>query len=117
MVDWRTHYDAIYDALSAAATLISPTSVGQIEITVIDKTAGVSVSDDFSVRSLQVVHTVEPAVAVRAYELADKGFSIDDIDGASITFNGRTWRVRNHRPAPSPAGEGDGEYYLFLSDA
>lgn len=110
-VDWSVHYDAIYAALGVAATIIAPSSAGQIEVTAIDKTAGVTVADEIE------VHSVKPAATVRMAELIANNFDKVDLDGGSITLNGKTWRIRNHLPRPSPAGEDVGELYLFLSAA
>lgn len=111
MVDWSIHYNAIYDALGVTATIIAPSSAGQIDVVAIDKTAGIAVADEVE------VHSVRPAAVVRMAELIANSFDKVDLDGGSITLNGKTWRIKNHMPRPSPSGEDVGELYLFLSAA
>lgn len=109
-MNWQAHYDAIYASLGVQATLSIGTE--EISLTVIDKTAGVQVSD-WSAKSIDVI-TIRPACAVRVYELTGQGASLEDLYGATIEFNGSAWRIENRMMKPSPAGQGDGEVYLIL---
>lgn len=109
MVDYQKRlYNPKYRLLGVPAT-ISGVLTDDIELTVIDKTAGIEVGlGDVA------ISTIKPAAKVRAVELASKGVSAADIDDASITFNGNTWLIKGFMPRPSPNGEADGEYLLFL---
>jgi hypothetical protein len=108
MVDWSAHYDAIYTKLGVDALLYIFTD--PTDLRVIDKTSGVEISAG---GDLSVI-TIEPACAVRAAELAERGVELTALKGSHITFNGGTWRIENRRPKPSPAGEGEGEMFLIL---
>lgn len=108
MVDWVAHYDRIYGRLGVAAVLETPQAI--LELTVIDKTAGVETGDGVS------VSTVRPAAAVRMNELSVLGVAREHLIGAAISFNGGEWEVKSTAPRPSPAGESAGELYLILSE-
>lgn len=101
----------LYNPLYLVNSVVCDLDVSGVhhEVRVIDKTAGVEVGDSGAVM------TVEPAVVIRAAELQAKGLTAAQLHGAVADFNGGRWRVRNSRPAPSPKGEADGEYYLFLA--
>lgn len=106
-VDWAAHYDAIYDALGVAAVL-TPIGVGiPAQLTVIDKTTGIEVTEGG-------VTTIRPACAVRAAELAAEDVEPEDLDGSAVTFNGNSWRIEARLPRPAPTGEEGGEYLLIL---
>lgn len=110
MVDWQVHYNTIYNTLGVDAVLTVQSTDGTFDLTVIDKTGGIQVSDDPTVAS------IKPAAVVRAYELTGHGLNRDDLNGASISFNGASWDIKASMPRPSPAGEQNGEVYLILSD-
>lgn len=102
-------YDPIYARLGVSATL-TPLEPGlSVSLTVIDKTAGIAI--DLGDTSLQ---TVKPAAAVRMVELSENDLEPADVDGGTITFNGKTWTIKGFMPKPSPNGEADGEVLLFL---
>lgn len=109
-MDWSAHYDAIYGQIGVDAHLISQSSAAEADLTVIDKTAGIEVLDG-------AVLTVRPVAFVRMAELTANGLTRDDLNGASLTFNGKSWLVKLHQPHPSPAGEGNGEIKLILSES
>lgn len=103
-------YGPIYDALGVPATLTLPGDDGEvIELTALDKTAGVEVGSNVEVK------TVEPGAVVRRSDLAD--VTLADLRGAELELNGVTWTVRNHMLKPSPKGEADGEVVLLLEEA
>lgn len=64
------------------------------------------------------VETTRPIASIMHQNLTDLGLTIDDIndnsDDCILTMNGTNRRVTSAKPMPSPAGEGDGEIYLFL---
>jgi hypothetical protein len=100
-------YDPIYDAIGVSASLTSSAGTSA-SVTVLDKTAGVAVGTN------SLVETVKPACIVRAAELASNNIARADLSNGNITFNGATWRIKGTQPRPSPNGEADGEYLLFL---
>lgn len=101
-----TLYDPIYrllpTAFDAQITLLE--SGLTKELRVIDKTAGVAVGDGVQ------VSTVVPACDVRTSEVSAKGLVLENLKGASISFNGKTWDVIDHEMRPV------GEIRLFLSE-
>lgn len=102
-------YGPIYDVLGVPATLTLPGTDGDvIELTALDKTAGVTVGNSIEVQS------VEPAAIVRRSEMSEVVLST--LRGATITLNDKTWEVRGHMLKPSPKGEADGEVYLLLTE-
>ena len=89
----------IYDALGVPASL-TPNGAGAtaVPITVLDKTATIEVSEEFD------VHSVRPAATARVRELTGAGVAAGDLDGGTLAFSGRTWRIDSHRLKPSPDG-------------
>lgn len=104
-------YDPIYDVLGVPA-MLEPKSgfTSVVDLTVIDKTAGVEVTE-----GKIGIQSIYPAAVVRMAELAANGVALGDLDQTPIAFNGRAWRIRSHRAVPSPHGEGDGERLLILT--
>jgi hypothetical protein len=109
MIDWSAKfYDKIYAVLGVPATLTVGTA-GEITLTVIDDTRRkTQASGGVEVRS------VGPGAFARIPELTAKGIARDDCDGATLTFNGRSWIVRTHEPCGSPNGEDLGELRFLL---
>ncbi len=81
-------------------------------ITARDFTEGVLIED--TGRGIIGAQTVRPVARVRASELTANSISFDELDAASIAFNGHTWRIESHRSMPSPGGELAGEVMLIL---
>jgi hypothetical protein len=109
MFDPRGIYDDLYATFGVAASLDYGAS-NPVTFTGLDVTRGMDVGDEASVQ------TVRPVVRARMYELTAAGVTRDDLDGADVTINGKTWKVKTHRLAPSPAGELEGEVYLICVD-
>lgn len=109
MIDYAADlYDPIFATLGVPAVLTMPDTTGEaLDLIVIDKTAGTNVGT-------VEMPTVLPAAAVRAIDLA--GIDLEDVENATLALNGRTWRVKSYRLAPSPKGEADGQVYLVLSE-
>ena len=101
-------YNPVYSVLAVDAVLHMSTPLGDVPLTVIDKTAGVTLNQAVDVQ------TVLPVATVRAPELAAAGVDLADIDGKTLTLNGKDWRVASLETKPSPNGEGDGEIFLVL---
>ena len=113
MIDYSALlYDPIYAELGVPATLSAGTA-GEVAITVLDKTrrkSNTTIVDSGGVE----VRSVGPAAHARMPELIAKGIVRDDYKGSMLTFNGRTWTVRNHELTGSPNGEDEGEVIFFL---
>ena len=78
-----------------------------IELTGIDKTAGVEITDNAI--GLQVVR---PAVDVRRSALG--ATPLTDLDGGTILINGTTWVISSFMEKPTPFGATDGLVVLLL---
>lgn len=109
MIDWQaSHYDPIYNTLGVPATIAS--AGGQsAAVTVIDKTAGLPITDPRT-----QIDTIRPVADVRARELEAVGIAVSDLPEGQIVVNEQTWRIKSYLPKPSPAGEFDGEIRLIL---
>jgi hypothetical protein len=112
MIDYSADlYDPIYAGLGVPATLSAGTA-GEVTITVIDDTRRkTQASGSVEMRS------VGPGAFARIPELTAKGIARTDCDGATLTFNGRTWIVRSHEPCGSPNGEDLGEVRFLLKSS
>ena len=104
----QAHFNAIYASLGVPATLASAGGSSGT-ITVIDRTQEYN-----SPGIISMVDTVNPMACVRAYELAAAGVALSDLPEGSITFNGKSWRIKSFRYRNSPTGETDGEVELRL---
>lgn len=102
--------DAIYESeVGVDATI----SILTEAVRVIDKTAGVELRPLGDKGGM--MPTVLPVAAIRRAELTEQGVTnLATLLNATITLNGATWKIINHRPAPQPGGERDGEIYLIL---
>lgn len=78
-------------------------------ITVIDKTAGVELSDLNTEMT-----TVRPVAEVRGSEIAALGLTVADLRLAGLKVNNRAYRVEAVMPRPSFNGEADGRLWLVL---
>jgi hypothetical protein len=108
MIDYSALlYDPVYAEIGVPATMIAGAIT--VEITVYDETRRkTQTSGNVEVRS------VGPGAFARIPELTAKGIARSDYDGATLTFNGRTWIVRSHEPCGSPNGEDAGEVRFLL---
>lgn len=114
MIDWQGQlYDPLYSAFGVTASLDLDDSDSPYSLTVVDRTAGLVMTDAGNVD----VQTVLPAALVRMSELTENGIAAAGLDGREIAFNGKTWRVESTRPKPSPEGEATGELVLLLIEA
>lgn len=108
-VDWEVdHLQPIYEALGVSAVLVlSPTdTAGEYALTVIHKTEGITIEEGVN------VYSNKPAVTVRMAQLTDYGLTEDDINDATLAYNGVTWTVKAHQPRTFPSGAG--EMWLIL---
>jgi hypothetical protein len=101
-------YNPIYLVLGVPAVIHMGTPLGDIEVTVVDKTVGVTLNQGPDLQ------TEVPAAAVRAAEIVAAGIQLDELDGKLLRMNGVDWRISSLYRKPSPLGESDGEIYLLL---
>jgi hypothetical protein len=106
-------YDPIYDVIGVEARLVAAPGHPPVTVTVIDKTAGLPLVGDGGME----IETVRPAAMVRVAELIARGLCREAIDGGTVAFSCKCWKIESSRPAPSPKGERDGELMLILSEA
>lgn len=97
-------YDPLYNSIGVPATL------GTTSVTVIDETRGVGLAGN------AIIETVRPAARIRVKELAENNIDVSGLKDNSLTFNGKTWRIKSHEPVPSKGGESDGQIRLILLD-
>lgn len=108
-MDYQTLlYGPIYDVLGVPGILHMGGLLGDVPVTVIDKTAGLTLQQAVDVQ------TVRPAAAVRAAELVARGVNLDKVTDKILTFNGGDWQIVGLHPNPSPNGEADGQIWLIL---
>jgi hypothetical protein len=110
MVDWSAHYDTIYAALGVAGTIEIADSDAVFNVTLIDKTGGIQVSEDPTVAS------IKPVAAVRMYELAAFGINRASLPGGTVALNGALFQITDTLPRPAPTGEAGGELFLVLRE-
>ncbi|MEJ6845088.1 hypothetical protein V3589_02545 [Sinorhizobium fredii] len=93
---------------SNAVLTLADTAGTEVTITVIDKTAGLPLGPNIE------IGTVVPGAMLQAADLTAAGVGREDLDEATIAFNGNTWRIASHYPKPVPSGEANGEIVLTL---
>ena len=117
--DFLLHVQSAYLHFGVPSVLtLADTAGASVDLTALDKTAGLAIdgAQGGRKRFTAEIETVEPAAMVRQAELTEKGVALDELDGASLALNGKTWIVRNHGSRPSPNGEAEGEVVLFLTE-
>ena len=100
-------FNPIYYDLAVPATLTT-TWGSSLSVSVIDHTAGVTLTDRMSVESIR------PVVRVRGTELTQNAIQVADLPNSQITVNGQSWRIKATRTMPAPTGELVGEVMLIL---
>jgi hypothetical protein len=111
MIDYSALlYDPVYAELGVPATLTVGTA-GEIALTVIDDTRPKRQAGGSGVE----VSSVAPGAFARMPELVANGIVSDEFEGAVLTFNGRSWIVRNHEMGGNPNGENFGQVRFLLS--
>lgn len=108
-------YRPIFDRLGVAAKLtVDDRSFDTMPdgslLLALDKTTGVALAQQGGI----VLETVTPIAELMVADLVALGLSRNQVDGATITLNGRTWGVISHKMNPSHSGELDGTIYLEL---
>ena len=99
-------YSRSFNAFGVPATL-TPRSGDPIELTAIDRTAGIEVTD----HSIGI-NTLRPAAEVQRASLGATPLS--QLDGGTILINGATWTVTSIMEKPTPFGATDGLVVLLL---
>lgn len=100
-------YDPIYAVLGVPATLTTDTA--EAVLTVIDETRPKTRTEGGVETS-----SVGPGAFIRIPELVAKGVARSEWIGATLTFNGRSWIVREAPVQGSPNGEDLGEVRFLL---
>ena len=112
MIDYSADlYDPVYEAIGVPATLTPVGTAGEIALTVIDDTRPKRQASGGGVE----VSSVAPGAFARMPELVANGIVPDEFEGAVLTFNGRSWIVRNHEMGGNPNGENFGQVRFLLS--
>lgn len=100
-------FGPVYDAFGVTAEFVTEDGV-TFSVTALDKSAGVAVGGGAEIQ------TIRPAVVVRMADVIAAGLLAENLDGASVTMNAKTWRVEACQPRPSPNGESDGELHCYI---
>ena len=104
-------YDPIYMTFGKSATLTPNRPDGApVAIIVIERTTSTGASDEFE------FGTVRPGALVRRRELDDAAIERAELDGGTLVFGGRSWRIDAHAPRPGPDGEASGEILMHLTE-
>ena len=104
-------YEPIYAAFGTPAMLTpNRTEATGVTVTVIERTTSVDASEEFE------LGTLRPGAFVRTREMTDTGITAAEIDGGTLAFGGRSWRIDAHSPRPGPDGEASGEILMHLTE-
>ncbi|HET7412125.1 MAG TPA: hypothetical protein VFJ18_05625 [Pararhizobium sp.] len=104
-------YDPIYTTFGVPAILTPtrPDAVG-FAVVAIERTSAIDAAEEFE------LGTLRPGAFVRRRELDDVGVAPAELDGGTLAFGGRTWRIEAHSPRPGSDGEASGEILMHLSE-
>jgi len=100
-------YRPVFDRLAVPADLTL--TRGTFTLPALDKTTGLSLD-----LSGLTVETMTPIVELMMADLTTIGVTPDELDGETITLNGRTWAIVSHRFNGVPTGISDGTLHLVL---
>lgn len=103
--------DPIYDNIGVPAVITLADGVTFVELTAIDKTAGVEIGDNKA-----KVESIEPGACIRVYEWKALGRVPLELEDATMQLNGSVWDVQSFKIRPSPGGPRDGEFLLILAN-
>jgi hypothetical protein len=92
MLDHSLRLDPIYAVYGEAVTL-SLADGGEVAVTVIDKTSGVTVP----IGKGYEIESVRPVACVRLAELAAQEIAPEQLPNATLPLDGKVWRVEAHR--------------------
>jgi hypothetical protein len=112
MIDYSVLlYDPVYAEIGVPAVLTAAGTAGEVALTVIDDTRPKRQASGGGVE----VSSVAPGAFARMPELVANGIVPDEFEGAVLTFNGRSWIVRNHEMGGNPNGENFGQVRFLLN--
>ena len=104
-------FDPIYAAFGMAAVLTpNRPDASSVAVSVIERTTSADASANFE------LGTLRPGVFVRRRELDGLGIAPPELEGGTLAFGGRTWRIDAHAPRPGPDGEASGEILMHLAE-
>ena len=103
-------YDPIYASFGVPAVLTPNRLDATGIISVIERTRATDASDEFE------FGTLRPGAFVRRGQLADAGIAPAELDGGTLAFGGRSWRIEAHAPKPGPDGEASGGILMHLAE-
>lgn len=92
MLDHSLRLDPIYAVYGEAVTLALADG-DEVDVTVIDKTSGITVTTGKGFE----IESVRPAACVRLAELAAQEVTPVQLPDATLPLDGKTWRVEAHR--------------------
>ena len=110
-MDWDAVLSApIHSVLGVDAVLVTACGEPPLTIRVLDMSGGVTVGRDIG------MDTIRPAADVRATLLTAAGIAFKDLEGSTLTMNGKDWVVKSFIPLPAATGVGQGELRLILEE-
>lgn len=112
-------FGPIYGVLGVTATITFDDTGTTKDVTVIDKSKGVSLNIDTQGAGLKRtggadIDTLVPGAVIRMSELSAKAIDKDRLVESLLEMNGSTWQIMSIMPLPTPRGENDGELLLVL---
>lgn len=110
---WADNLSSVYASpIAVDATLEAGSGGDAFAIRAMDKTSGMILDvGDAEVQSIL------PVAVILVQALTAEGLTADaDLDGGTITLDGKRWTIKSHSLKPSPEGELRGEVVLILSD-
>jgi hypothetical protein len=110
ITSWQESLNSIYDSEIAVDATLQIGDDDPIAVRAMDKTEGVIVGED------QGVQTISPVAVLRMSTVTAAGLTAEDLDGGTLTIDGKAWTVNAHRYKPTPEGETKGELVLLLKD-
>lgn len=114
--------DSIYDTLGTTIDINQDGETAPLvaALRVIDKTAGVLLSDDGQAIGRGGPHaqlgTVIPMMACMRKSLDAASVTPGDLVSCLVELNGSWWLITNHLPRPGIAGEPKGQVYFQLRE-
>lgn len=115
--------DNIYEALGTTVDIIQDGETAPLvaALRVIDKSAGVLLSDDGQAIGRGGPHaqlgTMVPMMAVMRKSLDAASVAPGDMVSCIVQLSGAWWLITNHLPKPGIAGEPKGQVYFQLRES
>lgn len=102
--NFKVLYGPIFRLRGVSAHLVPRIGVAG-DLLALDDTSGVEVEG---------AETLMPVARVRYQDLVDLTMTPEDLDGGTITLNGRTWKIDAVRDEPTASGLNQGLAMLVL---